>query len=117
MNYQPYIQRLKVEKEQEGRLASIKRKQALRIAKKISRILKEKFGAEKVYLFGSCLSEEFFHINSDLDIAEIGLSTDDFLLALYEVNTLEADFNVDLVDLSKGETRMAQKILKEGIEL
>ncbi len=117
MDYQPYINRLKREKDKQRSLASFKRKKAVQTARKISKILKTSFGAQKVYLFGSCLSEEYFHLNSDIDLAVLGLSSDNFCRALYEVNVIENGFKVDLVDLETCRIWLSQRILKEGKEL
>ena len=117
MDYQPYLTRLKKEKARNRKLALERRERALRAIPKISNLLKKKFEVDKVYLFGSCISSEYFHQRSDVDIGVQSLSSDNYLTATYDVNTLEHGFKVDLINMKTCDDDLRNKILREGREI
>ncbi|MFQ5708376.1 MAG: nucleotidyltransferase family protein [bacterium] len=117
VNYEPYIARLKREKAKERKLAADRRKQALQAAKQIAALLKQKFGAEQVFVFGSTLSEEYFRLHSDIDIAVKGLTAENFFRAYYEAYYADHGFKVDLIDLRTCSDFLKRKIIQEGREL
>ncbi|NIR51489.1 nucleotidyltransferase domain-containing protein [candidate division KSB1 bacterium] len=117
MNYQPYIDRLKKEKEKEKKLRANRRRRALEVAKELSTLLKNEFGAKKVYLFGSSLSNDTFYLHSDIDLGVEGIAPEKYLRALYEVNALHHGFKVDLIDLETCDDYLKRRILTKGREL
>ena len=62
--------------------STISRTEALAIAEECGRLLKERFGVQEVYLFGSVIGEASWHNSSDLDIAVEGLAPGDYFNAL-----------------------------------
>jgi predicted nucleotidyltransferase len=117
MDYQPYIDRLKREKANARQQLAAKRRRALQAAKKLATLLKKDFGVERVFLFGSCLHEEYFHQRSDIDLGVEGLHWEDSFKALFEVNTQGHGFEVDLIELETCDAFLRKKILAEGKEL
>ncbi len=117
MDYQPYIARLKQEKEKTRSRNAARRKAALRASEELAKMLKADFGVRNVWLFGSCLHEEYFHQRSDIDLGVHGLDPELSLKALYEVNARHHGFKVDLVELETCDDFLRKKILTEGREL
>ena len=76
------------------------REEAQQLAEQCMALLREKFGARRVILFGSAAGEAPWHRGSDLDLAVEGLRPEDHLKALnacYEL--LPASLSLDLVPL------------------
>ena len=56
-----------------------RRQDALTKAKEAAKILKDKYKAEKVVLFGSVLDQDRFYLRSDVDLAVFGLKDELFI--------------------------------------
>jgi len=91
--------------------------EAWNMVKAATNLLKERFGATKVVLFGSLTNRERFSDRSDVDIAVWGIPDDQFFLAVGLVNSLNENFKVDLVDANACRTSLRKSIEDEGIEL
>ena len=87
-----------------------KQEKELIVARKYARILGEKFGATKVYLFGS-LAEDLFWEGSDIDLAVEGMSLKQYLMALAELRFIEGA-HFDIVHLDYCKPRFKHQILK-----
>jgi len=90
-----------------------RQQEALSVAEQCSRILRERFGAEQVILFGSLAGDGPWHWNSDLDLAVTGLSSE----ALWEAQkqleaVLPAWLTIDLVSLEKVYPEVKARILR-----
>jgi predicted nucleotidyltransferase len=68
------------------------RAEALKKGEECARMLKERFGVKKVYLFGSVTGSSPWHERSDLDIAVEGLAPEDYFRALSALDEWNADF-------------------------
>lgn len=69
---------------------------AYKIAQRCAKVLVDKFGARRVYLFGS-LAEDVFRRSSDIDLVVEGLDPAIFFKAYAEISRLAGKFNVDLI--------------------
>lgn len=87
-----------------------RRQKALIKAKKAAKILKAKYKAEKVVLFGSVLDKDRFYMRSDVDLAVFGLKDELFYTAYAEVMNILSGFEVDLLDYKELLDQMALKI-------
>jgi predicted nucleotidyltransferase len=96
---------------------SKRRRRALTAARKAAKLLKEKFGAKEVILFGSLARRGSFNLYSDIDLAERGISSDDYLTAMETVLYMNAEFKVDLVDPEFCSPAMRAEIEKDGKKL
>ncbi|MGF1523148.1 MAG: nucleotidyltransferase family protein [Leptolyngbyaceae cyanobacterium] len=77
-----------------------RRQIALRMARECDRLLRQKFGATQVILFGSLAGQSPWHWNSDIDLAVEGLTFEQWLLAVDAVSVLLPDWlAIDLVRL------------------
>jgi predicted nucleotidyltransferase len=117
MDYTPYIKKLRERKAQEKMLAENKRQQALSAAQEIANALKRDFFARRVILFGSTLSVQSFHSQSDIDIAVEGIPSHKFFSAHSRALDIAKQFNIDLIDLKACRPALSAKIETEGREL
>jgi predicted nucleotidyltransferase len=83
-------------------------------ARKAARLLREKFGAKEVILFGSLARRGGFTLFSDIDLAVRGIASDRFFEAVGLVTGLSADFKVDLVEIETISPGMYSSIQKDG---
>ncbi|HIC90842.1 MAG TPA: DNA polymerase subunit beta [Syntrophaceae bacterium] len=72
------------------------REEAYQVARHGARLLKDKFGVKKVYLFGSLLSDDFFWELSDIDLLIEGLSSRKYFQAVSKLQDLSS-FKIDLI--------------------
>lgn len=79
--------------------------------------LKTQFGVEKVILFGSLADASQFLPGSDVDLAVVGLRSEDYFEAWRVVEVLLEDCTVDLVELEQATGSLRQAILKYGVEV
>ena len=110
-NYRKFA-RLRDETEMREMLA--RRERALLVARKAARILKESFGVTRVLLFGSLVTQSWFHIRSDVDLAVEGLKPKDFWWADCRLESISDGFEIDLVDLSTAPSGLKQTIPRDG---
>ena len=90
-----------------------RREKAWRLVQLASSLLKEKFGATKVMVFGSLIHEDCFTLWSDVDIAAWGLSTLDTFKAMGEVRELDESIEIKLIDINVCQASLLERILKE----
>lgn len=103
---------------QEARRAAARQRaeQALAVARDAATVLREEFGARRVWLFGS-LARGTFDAASDIDLAVDGIDEKAFLRALGRLLGLRPEFPVDLVDVREAGPRLRAVIESEGIPL
>ncbi len=106
---------LKRRKEKEANLKQ-KHKLALKKAKTIARLLKNKYGIQKVVLFGSLVNDKFWE-HSDIDIAVYGMDVERYLDILWEVYQIALPFKIDMIPVEKATGKLVKKIEQEGEEL
>jgi predicted nucleotidyltransferase len=92
-----------------------RQQQGLEVARKCAQILKEKFGAQRIVLFGSMLNPERMWWGSDIDLAVWGLPEEDFFKA---GAALEGghDFSIDLIEAQYARPHILDAIDK-GMDL
>ena len=91
-----------------------RREKAWRLVQLASILLKEKFGATKVMVFGSLIHEDCFTLWSDVDIAAWGISPLDTFNAMGEVRELDESIEINLVDINICQSSLLERILQEG---
>ena len=89
---------------------------ALQKADLTGRMLKEKYQAQKVILFGS-LAKGTFWEHSDIDLAVCGMNDSYYLDAYWDATQLALPFSLDLVILEKVPAKLGEKIKSEGTEI
>ncbi len=96
---------------------SLRQQQAILIAKKAAILLRQEFGASRVVLFGSAVRDRSFTNWSDIDLAVWGIASDRFFTAVATVTSLDADFQIDLVDVESCSSTLRKVIERDGMEL
>ena len=87
------------------------------VARKAAELLRRRFHAERVAVFGSLLSPERFDERSDVDLAVWGLPEEDFLRAVAAVISLDREITVDLVAVEQARPSLRERIENEGMEI
>jgi predicted nucleotidyltransferase len=88
---------------------------AQRAASVCAELLAKKFGAKRVYLFGSAKDTEAFHKRSDIDLAVEGLSPQKYFTALAELRgSIPGKLDLDLVPLEDAYPELKKLIKSKG---
>ena len=90
---------------------------AQEVARAAAAVLRTKYGAARVALFGSLAHPARFHVRSDVDLAVWGIDERAYLRAVVDVTALDADVLVDLVRVEEIASSLLTTIEKEGQEL
>ena len=84
----------------------------------LAMLLRQKFDAKRIKVFGSLVDKGRYTCWSDIDIAVWGIAPGQFYRALETVNDLSPDIKVDLVDPQRcSSLALVQIIEAEGIEV
>lgn len=83
----------------------------------MARLLRERFGATRVVVFGSLTRRAWFGAWSDIDLAAWDIPADRFYRAVAAVTGVSPDFAVDLVDPESYRPAVRRSIEQEGIDL
>jgi len=94
-----------------------RRAKAVGVAKKASLLLRQRYGAKRVVIFGSIAKTKAFSAWSDIDLAAWGIAPDKFFSAVAAVIGLSPDFKIDLVEPDTCREAMRDSIQKHGIEV
>ncbi|MBW1804365.1 MAG: nucleotidyltransferase domain-containing protein, partial [Deltaproteobacteria bacterium] len=94
-----------------------RRDRAILLSRQIAGLLKEKYGARRVVLFGSLAHKTWFTPRSDIDICAEGIPVDMFFQAESEIQKISEGFKVDLVDPQECSRELQREIKEEGIDL
>jgi predicted nucleotidyltransferase len=105
-----------IEKRQAEEIKSI-RSNAINMARKVAAMLKEKYDAKKVILFGSIVKSDYLHEKSDIDLLVYGIKSEDFLRAGADTWKISGCFDVDIVPAEIAHKNILKRALEEGIEL
>ncbi|MEL6470288.1 MAG: nucleotidyltransferase domain-containing protein [Cyanobacteria bacterium J06623_4] len=93
-----------------------RQQQGQQVARQAAQLLKQSFGAQRVWLFGSMLTPDRIRAESDIDIAVEGLADERYLEALGQLLDL-SDFSVDLVQMEYARERLQSAIARKGVLL
>jgi len=85
------------------------------LAKKAAELLKEKFGAQRVVVFGSITQKELYHLHSDLDLAVWGMDEKLFHRAVAKLLELDLSQRVDLIRIEDSRDSLRSVIEQEGV--
>jgi predicted nucleotidyltransferase len=93
------------------------RKYAWNTARAASHILKDRFGAFRVVVFGSLSRESDFTQWSDIDLAAWGIPPEKFYRAVADVTGFSQEFEINLTDIGTCAPSFLEAVEKEGIDL
>jgi predicted nucleotidyltransferase len=94
-----------------------RRRRAWAVARKAAQYLKNKYGAQRVVVFGSLLSGERFTRWSDVDLAAWGVRPVDYFEAVARVLDLGNGLELNLVDAERCKSSLREQIEREGKEV
>jgi predicted nucleotidyltransferase len=80
-------------------------------------LLKTKYGAKRVLLFGSICRNAYVHKRSDIDLLVEGLDSDDLLHAGFDAWMITRPFDVDIIPIERADKAIVENALREGVEL
>jgi predicted nucleotidyltransferase len=103
------------EQTREGRAR--RRERAWDAARRAATLLKVRFGATRVVVFGSLLHEDCFTLWSDVDLAAWGIRPEDTFRAIGAVVDSDAEIALNLVDIETARPLLRAAIEREGVEL
>ena len=98
--YQPYVAHWQRQKAEKRSRLKQRHQDGLKTAKLLADILKTNYGTTKVVLFGSMLSVNDIHMNSDIDLAVWDLPFHSYTKALSVLMSNAGEFSVDLVQIA-----------------
>ena len=101
----------------QSRLLEKRRVKALELAQKASFLLRQRYGAKRVVVFGSLAMAKSFSVWSDIDLAAWGIAPNNFFSAVAAVTGLSPDFKIDLVEPDTCREAIKSSILKHGVEI
>ena len=102
---------------QEQKYAAQRLERAWEFARQAAGLLKEKFGATRVMVFGSLVHEGCFTRWSDVDIAAWGIHPEDTLRAIGAAMDVDSDIEINLVDVATCRPELLAAIEREGVKL
>ncbi len=101
----------------DARRLSERRDVAWGLARQAAGLLRTRYGATRVLVFGSLADGAHFGAHSDIDLAAEGLAPSDHYGALGRLLALSPDFEFDLVDPGTCRADLRAAILAGGIPL
>ncbi len=112
--YAAYLQGARQRRQQQQRQLQAYHQTLLAVAAQAAQILKQEFGAQQVWLFGSVLVPQSIHAYSDLDLAVAALDPSQYFVALARLLDLDPNVSVDLVEIERASEGLRSRILSEG---
>jgi predicted nucleotidyltransferase len=105
-------------REQDRPAEIVRRAAAWRLAREAAALLKERFHASRVVVFGSLANEDrSFTRWSDVDIAAWGIAPADTLRAIGAIMDMSTEPMVNLVDVNTSKPALLVAIERDGVEL
>jgi predicted nucleotidyltransferase len=104
---------------QKVRISRVKarREKGWKLARKAAQLLRKKFQAERVAVFGSLLYESRFTQWSDIDIAAWGIPSDQTFRAIGAVMDLDSSLEINLVDVNTCSSTLLKSIEQEAVDV
>lgn len=117
--WKPYIEAARLRPTQSvlTPLDQIEREKLLARVQEAAEVLKSRFGAKRVFLFGSLAHAEWFTTASDVDLAVEGLKARDYWKAWRETEEIIGDRLVDFIEVETAGDPLRRAIQRSGVEL
>ncbi len=90
---------------------------AWEVAREAARLLRERYGVDRVRAFGSLVHKGRFHSGSDIDLAVEGLKPSEYWSALASVMFLDDQVSVEMIDRATCRPEIWSVVELEGVEL
>ncbi|NEZ54951.1 nucleotidyltransferase family protein [Adonisia turfae] len=83
----------------------------------LTALLRNRFGATQVKVFGSAIKADYFSLDSDIDLVAWGIPSEQYYDAFLAVMDYSEEFKVDLVNPGTCRPWIMESIEEEGIEV
>ena len=103
--------------ERDARELAKRRERAWQLARSATALLRDKYHATRVVVFGSLIKDEMFPPWSDIDIAAWGVAPHQTFKAIGDVLWVSKDIEMNLVDVNTCSSRLLEEIQREGVDL
>lgn len=103
--------------EQEQRELAQRQERAWELARQAATLLRERFDATRVVVFGSLVHQDCFTPWSDIDLAAWGIRPKDTFRAIGAVMDIDREIEINLVDVATCRPSLLTTIEREGVEL
>lgn len=115
-SYRPW---LSMERHRKDPEVSRRREEAWKVARVAAEMLKKRFKATRVVVFGSLARKTVFTRWSDIDLAVWGIAPEEYYRAAGSAMDigLESGIRIDLVDAGESGPQLLAEIEQEGIRL
>lgn len=90
---------------------------AWQLAHTAAALLREKYHATRVVVFGSLIRRQMFTPWSDVDIAAWGIAPEDTFKAISDILLISSDAQLNLVDVNTCSSSLLAAIEREGVEV
>jgi predicted nucleotidyltransferase len=90
---------------------------AWEVARATAKLLKERYGVDRVRVFGSLVHAGRFHSGSDIDLAVEGLKSVDYWEAMTSVLFFDNQIPVELVEKTECRPEIWEVVEREGVDL
>ncbi|MEZ4658475.1 MAG: nucleotidyltransferase domain-containing protein [Caldilineaceae bacterium] len=109
-----YRQSLHQRRRAEAEMLAERKARATQVAQKAAAMLKKRFGATKVVLFGSLAHGLWYSSTSDIDLAAWGIPPEDYFRAVAHLQDIAPEFSIDLVTMEECPAPLSEVIAAEG---
>jgi uncharacterized protein len=107
-----------IERQRREEIENVDRRQkAWRIAHEAAQLLRQRFSASRVVVFGSLARQTGFNRWSDVDIAAWGIAPEDTFRAIGAVMDIQTEIPVNLVDVNTARPSLLASIERDGISI
>jgi predicted nucleotidyltransferase len=103
--------------DREAAEVAIREQRAWELARQAAALLRERFGATRVVVFGSLVHKGCFTAWSDVDIAAWNIHPDDTFRAMGMVMDIDAEIEINLVDVATCRSSLLATIEREGLDI
>jgi len=80
-------------------------------------LLRKEFGAKDIFVFGSLVHRQLFHLGSDIDMAASGIDPSYYYRAVSRLLALDAAMQFDLLQLEEISESWREKIMNQGVRI
>lgn len=101
----------------DAREIEIRKQKAWSLARQAAELLRKKYHATRVVVFGSLPADELFTAWSDVDVAAWGIPVDQTFRAIADVLWLSTEIEVNLVDVDTCSPNLLGVIERTGVDL
>lgn len=112
-----YKRTARVHWQAEKKRLEVRRERAWELVRQAATLLKDRYDAQRVVVFGSLVRADSFTLWSDVDLAAWGLTSANWLRAMAAVRELGEDIDLNLVDVACCSPELVAAIEREGVAL